>query len=196
MILVAMSVLALAASTPSQKERCKPNSKRGPMACVYRLGHCVALSVDGQPTAPLTDEATAARVHAIKHGEDVCWQVARPVSTRFRARAEGGGIVPAFVGHIESISVVLYELGDYDPELDSRLDPLTRASMEADGYRDGTWQVRSLRPLSAGEYVAVLRVQGTDNWDRQVVLLTLDPSLSPAPADEGTRRQEPAAERR
>lgn len=196
MLFLTLSVLALAASTPSQKERCAPYAKRGSMACVKRIGHCVALSVDGQPTAPLTDKATATRVHAIKHGEDVCWQVARPVSTRFRARAQGGGIDPTFVGQIESVDVILYELSDYDPEVDRRLDALRGTSMEADGYRDGTWQVRSPRPLSAGEYVAVFRIHGTDNWDKQAVLLTLDPALSPAPADEGTRRSGPAAERR
>ena len=55
--------------------------------------------------------------------------------------------------------------------------------MVADGDPNGTWQLNSERPLKAGEYVIVFRVFGEGNWDKQAVLLTLDPTLKPGVAD-------------
>jgi hypothetical protein len=185
MIVFALAILLTLPGT-SQKDRCKPNGKRGSMACVNRLGHCIAVTVDGQTTLALTEKATAARVHAVPHGQDVCWYLPRPVSTQFRASAVAAGLDPTFLGATHNIDVLLYPLADYDPQVDSRVEYVFGTNMEADGNRNGTWQVRSARPLPAGEYVATFRISGKDNWDRQSVLLTLDPSLQPAPADEGT----------
>ena len=181
--------LVVAAAAPqAQKDRCAPNAidkavqRTNPeMACVDRNGHCVAVTVDGKPTVALTDEKLAARVHAIKHGEDVCWQVTEPVSTQFRITAGMGGIVPKFIGTLELVHVNLYHLDDYDPKVDSRLDSLNGIAMRADGAPTGTWQLRSERPLPAGEYIAVFRLSGAGNWDRQAVLLKLDPKIAPAP---------------
>jgi hypothetical protein len=193
MNVLAVAAMVLAAAGPSQKQRCSAAGRRGPMACVNRVGHCVTVTVDGQATVPLTDKATAAHVHSIPHNEDVCWRLPRPVSTQFRAQAQGGGPHPAFVGEIHDVDVMLYQLDDYDPQSDSRLEALGGIRAEADGYRNGTWQVRTPRPLTAGEYIAVFRVSGRDNWDMQAVLVTLDPSLPPGPADEG--RPAPGARR-
>ena len=172
----------------TQKERCAPNAidagvqRTNPeMACVDRNGHCVSVTIDGKPTVALTDEKVAARVHAIKHGEDVCWQITQPVSTRLRLTAAMGGIVPKFIGTLEQVQVNLYRLEDYDPKVDSRLDSLNGVQMRPDGAPTGTWQLQSDRPLPAGEYIAVFRLSGTGNWDRQAVFLTLDPKIAPAP---------------
>jgi hypothetical protein len=186
MILEALTtmLLSVAAQAPhSQAERCAHNDAKGEMICVNRLGHCMDLSIDGQKTAPLTDEATAKRVQAIKHDQDVCWQIAQPVSTKLRVEAKAGGIFPSFLGKIEKISVNVYELDAFDPKVDSRLDDINGAEMVADGDPNGTWQLKSERPLKAGEYVIVFRVFGVGNWDKQAVLLTLDPKLAPAAAD-------------
>jgi len=177
-------LLSAAAQAPhSQAERCAHNDAKGEMICVNRLGHCMDLSVDGQKTAALTDEATAKRVQAIKHDQDVCWQIAQPVSTKLRVEAKDGGIFPAFLGKIVKISVNVYELDAFDPKVDSRLDDINGAEMVADGDPNGTWQLKSERPLKAGEYVIVFRVFGVGNWDKQAVLLTLDPALKPGSAD-------------
>ena len=168
-------------ATESQSKRCAHNESKGEMMCVNRLGHCADLSIDGQKTTALTDEATARRVHAIKHGEDVCWQLAQPVSTKLRAQAGAGGIFPAFLGKIEKLDANVYELGDYDPKVDSRLDQIDGVRMVADGNPNGTWQLTSEHPLKAGEYVVVFRIFGEGNWDKQAVLLTLDPKIAPAP---------------
>jgi len=182
MIIETLAALLLAAS--SQAERCAhaDHDKSSDMICVNRAGHCTALTVDGHATEPLTDEATAKRVHAIGHGEDVCWQVTQPVSTQLRVSAKPGGLVPGFVGKIEQLKVNVYALDDYDPEFDSRLDSLSGVNTVADGDPQGTWQLKSERPLPAGEYVIVFRVFGVDNWDMQAVLLKLDPALAPAAA--------------
>ena len=79
------------------------------------------------------------------------------------------------------MQVNLYRLEDYDPKVDSRLDSLNGVQMRADGAPTGTWQLQSERPLPAGEYIAVFRLSGSGNWDRQAVLLTLDPKIAPAP---------------
>jgi hypothetical protein len=186
MVAELMFVVAALATQQTQKARCAPNAidkdvqRTNPeMACVDRNGHCVSVTIDGKPTVALTDETIAARVHAIKHGEDVCWRLTEPVSTQFRVVAGMGGIVPKFVGTLEQVRVNLYSLGDYDPKVDSRLDSLNGIEMRADGAPSGTWQLRSERPLPAGEYLAVFRVTGVGNWDRQAVLLTLDPKLAP-----------------
>jgi len=55
--------------------------------------------------------------------------------------------------------------------------------MVADGDPNGTWQLKSEHPLKAGEYVIVFRAFGEGNWDKQAVLLTLDPKLTAGPAD-------------
>jgi len=176
------------AAAASQNERCAPaeHDNSSDMICVDRNGHCAVITVDGQTTVALTDEALATRVHAIKHGEDVCWQVAQPVSTRFRVSAKAGGLRPTFLGAMEQIKVNVYQLGDYDPATDSRLDSLNGTEMKPDGNPNGTWQLTSERPLPAGEYVVVIRLYGTGNWDKQAVLLKLDPKIAPGPADKGT----------
>lgn len=176
------------AAAASQKERCAPadHDRSSDMICVHRNGHCAVLTVDGQVTVPLADETVAARVHAIKHGEDVCWQVAQAVSTKFRAGAKAGGLNQKFLGPMESMKVNVYQLDDYDPKVDSRLDSLNGVGLKADGNPDGTYQLTSERPLPAGEYVVVFRIYGTGNWDRQAVLLKLDPKIAPGPADIGT----------
>jgi len=187
MVLALMFIL-FAEMQKTQKDRCAPNAidasvrRTSPeMECVDRNGHCVSVTIDGQPTVALTDEKVAARVHAIKHGEDVCWQLSQPVSTQFRLSAAMGGLYPKFIGSLERVLVNLYHLDDYDPKVDSRLDALNGVEMEADGLPTGTWHLRSQRPLPPGEYVAVFRLQGSGNWDRQAVLLKLDPKLTPAP---------------
>ena len=188
MLLELLFVISTAEMQKSQKERCAANAidadvKRThpEMACVDRNGHCVAITVDGKSTVPLTDETLAARVHAVKHGEDVCWQMTQPVSSQFRVTAGMGGIFPKFIGTLEQVQVNLYRLDDYDPKVDSRLDSINGIEMRADGAPTGTWQLHSPRPLPAGEYIAVFRVSGSGNWDRQAVLLKVDPKLTPAP---------------
>lgn len=182
MIIESLAVLLLAAS--SQAERCAhaDHDPSSDMICVNRLGHCTALTIDGHATEPLRDEATAQRVHAVAHGEDVCWQVTQPVSTQLRVSAQPGGLKPGFVGKIEKLSASVYALDDFDASLDSRLDSLNGVDTVVDGDPQGTWQLKSERPLPAGEYVVVFRVFGVDNWDMQAVLLKLDPALKPAPA--------------
>lgn len=170
-------------ATHSQAERCAHNESKSEMMCVNRLGHCMDLSIDGQKTAALTDEATAKRVQAIKHDQDVCWQVTQPVSTKLRVEAKAGGIFPSFLGKIEKLSVNVYQLDAFDPKVDSQLDDINGETMVADGDPNGTWQLKSERPLKAGEYVIVFRVFGEGNWDKQAVLLTLDPKLAPGAAD-------------
>jgi hypothetical protein len=186
MILETLTTMLLSVATQaphSQTERCAHNDAKGEMICVNRLGHCMDVSIDGQKTTALADEATAKRVHAIKHDQDVCWQIAQAVSTKLRVEAKAGGIFPSFLGKIEKISVNVYELDAFDPKVDSRLDDINGAEMVADGDPNGTWQLKSERPLKAGEYVIVFRVFGVGNWDKQAVLLTLDPKLQPGPAD-------------
>ena len=186
MILTTLAAILLTAAPQaahSQAERCAHEKAQGEMMCVNRLGHCVDLAIDGQKTAALGDEATAKRVHAIKHDQDVCWQLAQPVSTRLRAQAKAGGIFPSFLGKIEKIDANVYELDAFDPKVDSRLDQVNGVRMVADGDPNGTWQLTSERPLKAGEYVVVFRVFGEGNWDKQAVLLKLDPAVKPASAE-------------
>jgi len=177
-------LVAAAVFSASHEETCLGRAERSPaMVCVDRNGLCASVTVDGHATKPLTDPATVKRVHAIKHGEDVCWQVTAPVSTKLRVLAKGGGRDPAFVGPIEKLGVNLYALDDYDPEFDSRLDSLNGVELKADGDPNGTWQLHTDKPLKAGEYLAVFRIFGVDNWDRQAVLLKLDPKLVPPAAE-------------
>jgi hypothetical protein len=186
MILETLTTLLLIAAPQaqhSQKERCAHHQAAGEMMCVNRLGHCMDVTVDGQKTAPLTDEATAQRVHAIKHDQDVCWQLTQPVSTKLRVNARAGGIFPSFLGKIEKVDAHVYQLADFDPKVDSRLDQINDVRMEADGDPNGTWHLTSERPLPAGEYVIAFQVFGVGNWDKQAVLLKLDPALPPGAAD-------------
>jgi hypothetical protein len=179
MMIEGLVMLALSAS---QAERCAPNDAEGAMMCVDRNGHCVTIAIDGHQTHRLGDEAEGARVHAIAHGEDVCWRVDAPVSATFRVRGGNGGIWPNYVGAIEKLQVNLYALDMFDPAVDSRLDQVDGIRTVADGDLDGTWQVKPERPLPPGEYVAVVRVFGVDNWDKQAVLVRIDDKLAPAPA--------------
>jgi hypothetical protein len=170
---------ALAATTP-QSKRCAPNDAQGDMKCVNRNGHCAELTIDAQKTVPLSDEETAARIHAIKHGEDVCWTMAKPVSTKLWASAKAGGLLPSFVGKIEKLSVNVYRLEGARPG--ERLGALTGVGLTADGDPGGVWRLSSEKPLAKGEYVLVFRIFGAGNWDRQAVLVSLDPELKPPAA--------------
>jgi len=174
-----LAVPAFSADKP-QSQRCAPNDAQGEMKCVNRNGHCAELTIDGMKSVPLKDEATAARVHAIKHGEDVCWTLSKPVSTRLRASAKAGGIFPSFVGKIEKLSVNVYRLEGARPG--ERLGALTGVGLTADGDPGGVWRLSSEKPLAKGEYVLVFRIFGSGNWDRQAVLVSLDPELKPPPA--------------
>ena len=174
-----LAVPAFSADKP-QSQRCAPNDAQGEMKCVNRNGHCAELTIDGMKTVPLKDEATAARVHAIKHGEDVCWTLSKPVSTKLRASAKAGGIFPSFVGRIEKLSVNVYRLDGAKPG--DRLNSLQGVNLVADGDPNGTWRLAAEKPLAKGEYVLVFRIFGVGNWDRQAVLVNLDPALQPGPA--------------
>src|SRR5690349_2615784 len=101
MLAAALILLTLPAAT--QADRCDPGDGQGSMICVDRNGWCVELTVDGHATSALKDEGVAKRVHAIPHGEDVCWKLDEPVSGAFRAQAVGGGLYPSFVGRIEKL---------------------------------------------------------------------------------------------
>jgi hypothetical protein len=179
MIIVLLLFATIGFAAPSQQERCAPADyeKTSDMVCVNRNGHCAVITVDGQTTVPLSDETLAARVHSIKHGEDVCWQLTNPVSTTLHVSAKPGGINSKFLGNVQGIQVNLYHLDDYDPDVDSRLDSLSGVSMESAG--PGVWEMRAENKLPAGEYVAVFRLDGTNNWDKQAVLLKLDPAMKP-----------------
>lgn len=169
---------------------CKPD--RGSLKCINRNGVCVEVTIDGQATRSI-EHAQRERILRLPGMSDVCWQVAAPVSAEFRVQARGGGVKPDFIGPVESLGVLVVPIEDYDPEFDgNRIDPLHEFGVEADGYRDGTWQLRRRSvfatgsgPLSAGEYVVVIRVHGRDNWDKQEVLLRVDPALAPAAAQKG-----------
>lgn len=180
--MLATTLVLLALSATSQADRCDPGDGQGEMICIDRNGACVEITIDGQKTTPLTDEAVAKRIHEIKHGEDVCWKLDQPVSGSFRAQAKSGGLYPSFVGKMEQLQVNLYQLGDYDPEFDSRLDSLSGVSLVVDSDPNGTWQLKPEKPLPAGEYVARFRAMGVDNWDGQAVYFRIDPALKPAPA--------------
>ena len=78
------TLVLVAVFATGQADRCAPHEASDSMMCVRRNGHCAEVSIDGQGTVELADEATAARIHEIRHGEDVCWRVEAPVSTRFR----------------------------------------------------------------------------------------------------------------
>ncbi len=175
--------LVLLALSASQAERCAANDAEGSMMCVDRNGHCIAVAIDGHETKRFTDEAESSRVHAIKHGEDVCWRIDEPVSATFRVRAGNGGIYSNYVGAIEKVQANLYALDMFDSAVDSRLDQIDGIDMVVDGDANGTWQLKPERPLPPGEYVAVIRVFGVGNWDRQAVLLKIDNKLQPAPAE-------------
>ena len=168
------ALLAPPALAESQKERCAPNAGKGDMRCVERHGHCVEILLDGEPTAPLTDEATGARLAGMDVDDAVCWQVARPLPTKLRVVAKGGGIVPTYVGSVEKVGVNAWAVGGpAKGSGDAR--ELEDVELVPEG---GAWVLKSESPLKPGQYVLVLRVFGSGNWDRQAVLVTLDPKAA------------------
>jgi hypothetical protein len=178
--------LLISANAIAQTDPCQPAAKRDGFECIDRVGHCVEVFVDGQTPALLTDPATKSRL--AKMGlKEVCWQLAKPVSLNFRASGRSGGLKPGYVGSVEQVSVQLYAIEDFDPKLDKNLRPLHQISTEADGYRNGTWQLRSEHTLPPGEYVASIRVTGSKNWDGKRILLKLDAASTPVEANPGTR---------
>jgi hypothetical protein len=181
-ILAALLLTAPALSSDKpQSERCAANDAAGEMKCVNRNGLCAELTIDGLKTNPLKDEGTAARVHAIKHGEDVCWMLAKPVSTKLRASAKAGGIFSPFLGKIRKLTVNAYRLDGTKPG--DPVSSLNGVELVADGDPNGTWRLAAEKPLAKGEYVIVFRIFGEGNWDRQTVLVNLDPALKPGPAE-------------
>ena len=186
--LVACLPLLWAAAAAAQSEACLPGKAGSSMVCLPRNGHCVQLQIESQATTPfVADAALAKRLAAMRIREPVCWQIAAPVPAAFRLEAQAGGLGADWLGQLESLGVGLYALDDFDAALDSRLEQLTGMRMEADGYRNGTWQLKSERELRPGRYLAVFRVHGSGNWDRQGVMLQIDPQLKPMPAKAGSK---------
>ena len=186
--LVACLPLLWAAAATAQSDACKTGKAGSSMVCIHRNGHCLQLQIEGQATVPfVADAALAKRLAAMRIHEPVCWQLVAPVAAGFRAEAQAGGLWPEWLGQLESIGVGLYALDDFDAALDSRLDRLNGMDMQADGYRNGTWQLKSERELRPGRYLAVFRVHGSGNWDRQGVMLQIDPQLKPMAAKPGTK---------
>jgi hypothetical protein len=191
LIAIALAAELSNASASGLMDDCQPGDRS--MKCINRNGVCVAVTIDAQATQPI-GKAQRERILRLPDMRDVCWQLATPVSAQFRVQARGGGLQPDFIGPVDSLGVLVVPIDDYDPEFDhSRIDPLYDFSVDADGYRDGTWQLKrsdhfstGKGPLKAGEYVVVIRVHGRDNWDKQAVLLRVDPALAPAPAQQGT----------
>lgn len=181
------AALLAAGAAQAQVEACQPFKSSGEMVCSNRKGHCMQLLVDGHVTTPTTDAAFVKSMEPLRLRSPVCWKLDRPVSPRLRLQARAGGLWPDWLKRQEAISVAVYAIDDHDPVNDSRLLPLNGIGTEADGYRDGTWQLRSDRDLPEGRYVLDIRVTGAANWDRQVVLLTVDPGLDPPPPDPGRR---------
>lgn len=177
LLLSSLALLAPTALAESQKERCAANPAVGNMRCVNRLGHCVELLLDGEPTAPLTDEATGERLAEMDLAETACWQVARPLPAKLRVVAKGGGLVPAYVGKVEQVRVTGWALGAGNGAAEAR--ELEDLELVPDGA--GAWVLKPERPLKAGSYLLVFRVVGSGNWDRQAVLVTLDPKASSGP---------------
>lgn len=174
---------------------CKPGSKRKSMQCISRNGVCVDVSIDGHQSLPIS-KTDRKRMMKLPDMDGVCWQIKLPVSAEFRIKAQNGGLRSDFIGALKSLSVLVVPIGDYDPEYDgNRIDPLHGLTLQADGYRNGTWQLREQAyfrtstsgGLTAGEYVIILRIYGEDNWDRQKILLSIDPEISPIPAQQGTK---------
>jgi hypothetical protein len=186
-------------------EDCERGSRSRGMQCISRNGVCLEVVVDGQKTRPIA-RADRQRIVKLPDMDDVCHQLPVPVSANFRVQARGGGLEPDFVGTVESLGALLLPLDDFDPEFDRRIEPLNSFNLEADGYRDGTWQLKpetrfampgaGAAALAPGECVLVLRVHGTDNWDKQEILLRIDPARAPGPEDPGTRPGVERADRR
>lgn len=185
-LLACLPLLGLAGAQ-AQTDACKPGKPGSAMVCLHRNGHCVQLQIEGQTATPVADAALTQRLAALRINEPVCWQLAAPVSAGFRVQAQAGGLWPEWLGQLESVSVGLYALDDFDPALDSRLEQLGGMRMEADGYRNGTWQLKSELELRPGRYLAVFRVMGSGNWDRQAVVLQIDPQRQPIAAQPGSR---------
>lgn len=184
-------------------EDCKVNKGRGDMRCINRNGVCIEISIDAHPTKPIS-RADKQRLAQLPDMDDLCWQVDVPVSAQFRVEGRGGGEVPEFIGPLESIGAQLLPIEDYDPEFDgNRIQPLYAFDLAADGCRDGTWQLREREHFStprsgvleAGEYVVILRLHGRDNWDKQMVLVRIDPTLKPSVEKAGTKSAECPAQR-
>ncbi len=166
---------------------CAPRSAQPEMVCIGRIGHCVEVRIDGHTTTPIS-EADQARVNALPGMRNICWKITQPVSSRFRVQARSGGLNPQFVGDIDSLGVLVFNLSDFDLQFDRSIESLHNWSAIADGYRDGTWQITPRNGggvgttpdgLKAGEYIISVRVMGLKNWDHQQVLLRIDPKLQP-----------------
>lgn len=175
---------------------CAPRSAQPEMVCIGRIGHCVEIRIDGHATAPIA-AADQARVNALPGMRNVCWQITQPLSPRFRVQARSGGLNSQFIGDVDSLGVLVFNLSDFDPQFDRTIESLHNWSVVADGYRDGTWQITPRSGggvggtpdgLKAGEYVISVRVVGVKNWDHQQVLVRVDPKQQPVAEQLGTAR--------
>lgn len=197
------TLLAGSAYADDLMEDCAAGDRRHDMQCINRNGVCVEVTIDGHKTVPIR-RADKQRLAVIPDTDALCWQVLEPVSARFRVEARGGGLGPDFVGAIESLGGMILPFQDFDPEFDRRVEPLNSFDLEADGYRDGSWQLKQrdhfqtpgAGELKAGEYIAIIRVHGVDNWDKQEVLIRIDPGLEPAPENPGSKPEHSNVESR
>lgn len=145
--------------------------RREAEACRNRVGHCFDVAIDGQRTQALTDADLRAALAEVVD-RPVCWTLAAPVAGELDTEALPNPRTHRLGAQRAPLELVITALeGQTIPTRKAvRTDPTVRiGGMPMQTVVD----MIDTAALPAGAYVVQVRYVGTENWDQQLIHVTV-----------------------
>jgi len=139
--------------------------------CFPREGRCVAVQVNGQAST----EVAKSTKKMLKDLEDLhfyvkytLYELPEPVNGRFEILADGVEGSEEWFGRVLDVEATVIPLQQVELETHRERSVETTVKI-GEGNAVVEQDVLEENRLPAGRYLLVVRVKGTDNWDRQVL---------------------------
>ena len=139
--------------------------------CFPREGHCIAIEVNGQASAKLA-KSTKKLLKGLEdvhfYVDDTLYELPKPVHGNLEIRADGVKGSEKWFGQVLDVDASVIPLQQVELETHRQQSAETTVQI---GGSDAVVDQNVLEEnrLPAGRYLLVVRLKGTDNWDRQVL---------------------------
>jgi hypothetical protein len=144
------------------------------MKCIDRDGRCIEATVNGQRSVKLAKQ-TRKLLEGLKRVShwvaDVRYELPVPIEGKLEVKADQTRSAGDWFGEQRQAEVMVVPLDDV--ELKARTEIAAADSVRVGGAAPLVQRhVLERNMLPAGRYLLVVRLSGTDNWDRQVLYFT------------------------
>ena len=139
--------------------------------CFPRQGHCVAVQVNGQTSTKLA-KSTKKLLKGLEdlhfYVDDTLYELPEPVHGNLDIRADGVEASEEWFGKVLEVEASVIPLQQV--ELKTHRELSTESTVQIGGSEAVVEQNKlEENRLPSGRYLLVVRLRGTDNWDRQVL---------------------------